>query len=54
MMSGWDPYLKPGHDHSVDLTIQRELPWNMLFEAGYIGRFSRNLFNGIPTMPPII
>jgi hypothetical protein len=45
MMSGWDPYLKPGHDHSVDFTIQRELPWNMLFEAGYIGRFSRNLFN---------
>jgi hypothetical protein len=45
MMSGWDPFLNPGHDHSVDLTIQRELPWNMLVEVGYIGRFSRNLFN---------
>jgi hypothetical protein len=45
MMSGWDPDLTPGHDHSVDLTIQRELPWKMMLEVGYIGRFSRNLFN---------
>lgn len=44
MMSGWDPYLVPGHDHSVDLTVQRELPWKMMLEVGYIGRFSRNLF----------
>lgn len=44
MMSGWDPYLTPGHDHSVDLTVQRELPWKMMLEVGYIGRFSRNLF----------
>lgn len=44
MMSGWDPYLTPGHDHSVDLTVQRELPWKMMIEVGYIGRFSRNLF----------
>ncbi len=45
MMSGLDPYTVPGHDHSFDLTIQRELPWKMILEAGYIGRFSRNLFN---------
>lgn len=45
MMSGWDPYLHPGHDHSIDWTIQRELPGKMILEAGYIGRFSRNLFN---------
>ena len=44
MMSGWDPYLVPGHDHSVDFTIQRQLPWNMIIEAGFIGRYSRNLF----------
>jgi hypothetical protein len=45
MMSGLDPYTVPGHDHSFDLTVQRELPWNMILEVGYIGRFSRNLFN---------
>lgn len=42
---GLDPFAVPGHDHSVDLTVQRELPWKMILEAGYIGRFSRNLFN---------
>jgi hypothetical protein len=45
MMSGLDPYTVPGHDHSFDLTIQRELPWKMILEAGYIARLSRNLFN---------
>lgn len=44
MQSGWDPFLVPGHDHSFDFTIQRQLPWSMILEAGYIGRFSRNLF----------
>lgn len=42
--SGLDPYVHPGYDHSVDFTVQRELPGNMLLEVGYIGRFSRNLF----------
>jgi Carboxypeptidase regulatory-like domain len=45
MMSGWDPYLHPGHDDSVDWTVQRELPGRMILEVGYIGRFSHNLFN---------
>ena len=42
--SGLDPYLHPGYDHSVDLTVQRELPGGMILEIGYMGRFSRNLF----------
>ena len=45
MMSGLDPYTVPGHDHSIDFTVQRELPWKMILEVGYIGRISRNLFN---------
>ncbi|MGB6482782.1 MAG: carboxypeptidase-like regulatory domain-containing protein [Candidatus Acidiferrales bacterium] len=44
---GLDPFVVPGHDHSIDLTVQRELPGKMILEVGYIGRFSRNLFNDL-------
>ena len=43
MQSGLDPYATQAHSHSVDFTIQRALPGKMLFEAGFIGRYSRNL-----------
>lgn len=48
-----DPTLRPGRSHSFDLTIQRELPGNMILELGYIGRLGRNLpqsvnLNSIP------
>ncbi|RMG55478.1 MAG: hypothetical protein D6723_02695 [Acidobacteria bacterium] len=47
------PNLTVPYNHVVDFTIQRELPWDMLFEIGYIGRFARNLYqnynlNSIP------
>jgi hypothetical protein len=42
-----DPYLTPAHIHNVDFTIQRALPGKMFLEIGYIGRFSRNLPQGI-------
>lgn len=38
-----DPGLKPGEAHSLDFTIQRELPGNTLLEVGYVGRLGRNL-----------
>lgn len=38
-----DPFASPGYSHNVDLTVQRALPHNFYVEAGYIGRFSRNL-----------
>jgi hypothetical protein len=41
-----DPWRSPGHSHSVDLNVQRELPGKMLIEIGYIGRFSRNISQG--------
>ncbi len=44
MQSGLDPYVHPGYDHSIDFTVQRELPGKMILEVGYIGRFSRDLF----------
>ena len=43
MQSGLDPFAIPGHDHSIDFTVQRELPGKAILEIGYIGRFSRNL-----------
>lgn len=50
-----DPGLKLGYAHSFDLTVQRELPWNLLIEVGYVGRLGRNLiqnvdFNAVPFM----
>jgi hypothetical protein len=41
--SSLDPYATEGYSHSVDFTIQRELPGRAILEIGYIGRFSRNL-----------
>jgi len=50
-----DPQFKVGRAHSIDFTIQRSLPGQLIFEAGYIGRFGRNLpnsvnFNSVPYM----
>jgi hypothetical protein len=42
-----DPGLKLGYSHGVDLTVQRELPWNLLVEVGYVGRLGRNLIQGV-------
>jgi len=38
-----DPKLTIGKSHSIDFTIQREMPGNMLLEVGYAGRLGRNL-----------
>jgi len=38
-----DPDIEVGKNHAVNLTWQRELPWNMLAEVGYVGRFARQL-----------
>jgi hypothetical protein len=42
-----DPNFKVGRSYSVDFTIQREMPGNMLMELGYIGRFARDLPNSV-------
>jgi hypothetical protein len=42
-----DARRKVGRNHSADFTIQRELPWNMLLEFGYVGRYSRGLYQGL-------
>jgi hypothetical protein len=38
-----DPTIKVGRNYAVDLTIQRELPGNMILEVGYAGRLGRKL-----------
>jgi hypothetical protein len=50
-----DPQFQVGRSHMVDFTIQRSLPGQLIFEAGYIGRFGRHLpasvnFNSVPYM----
>jgi hypothetical protein len=42
-----DPSFKVGRSYSIDFTVQRELPGNMLLELGYIGRLARNLPNSL-------
>ncbi len=50
---GIDPDLELGYSHSFDITWQRELPGNHLFEAGYVGRLGRNLIqNTDPNAAP--
>ena len=38
-----DPNTKVGRSYNADLSLQRELPGNMVLEAAYLGRFSRRL-----------
>jgi hypothetical protein len=39
----YSPNFKVGQNHMIDFSIQRELPGNMIMEAGYIGRLGRRL-----------
>ena len=42
-----DPNVKVGRSHAFDLTVQRQLPGNMILEAGWIGRWSNRLPQGV-------
>jgi hypothetical protein len=42
-----DPRRQVGNTDSIDFSIQRQLPWKMFLEAGYIGRWARDLFSNI-------
>jgi Carboxypeptidase regulatory-like domain len=48
----FDPYAVPAHAHNISFSIQRALPGKMLMEIGYIGKFSRNLPQGIALNAP--
>lgn len=38
-----DPKMRIGRSQSINFTIQRELPGNMILEMGYVGRWSNEL-----------
>jgi hypothetical protein len=38
-----DPRIRVAENHAVNLTVQRELPGNMLLEVGYTGRYADKL-----------
>jgi hypothetical protein len=40
---------KPGRNDELDFSIQRELPGQMILEAGYVGSWSQNLYEGMNT-----
>ncbi|MBV9760720.1 MAG: carboxypeptidase regulatory-like domain-containing protein [Acidobacteriaceae bacterium] len=42
-----DRNFKPGNSDSVDFTIQRQFKGNVVLELGYVGVYSRNLFQGV-------
>ncbi|MGA8027003.1 MAG: hypothetical protein WB992_07645, partial [Bryobacteraceae bacterium] len=42
-----DNNFKPGNSDSVDFSIQRQFKGNVILELGYVGVYSRNLFQGI-------
>ena len=42
-----DPSFKVGRSHMIDFTVQRSLPAQLIFEAGYVGRFGRDLPNSV-------
>lgn len=38
-----DPKIEVGENHALNLTVQRELPGNMLLEVGFTGRYAQKL-----------
>src|SRR5262249_17525114 len=42
-----DPDFSVGRSHMLDFSIQREMPANMIFEIGYVGKLGRNLLNNV-------
>ncbi|MGH9850926.1 MAG: carboxypeptidase regulatory-like domain-containing protein [Blastocatellia bacterium] len=42
-----DPKIGNPRNHTLDFTIQRELPGNLVIEVGYVGRLGRGLFQSV-------
>ncbi|MGH9840881.1 MAG: carboxypeptidase regulatory-like domain-containing protein [Blastocatellia bacterium] len=38
-----DPKIQVGENHAINLTVQRELPGNIIAEFGYVGRYANKL-----------
>jgi hypothetical protein len=42
-----DPFITVPRSHTANLTLQREMPGNIVLELGYIGRYGRNLYQSL-------
>lgn len=42
-----DPFSTVPRSHTVNFTVQRQLPGDMVLEVGYAGRFGRNLYQSL-------
>jgi hypothetical protein len=52
---GFDPDFHVGRIHGLNFTVQRELPGDSLLEAGWIGRYGRNLASAVNVnTPPVV
>jgi hypothetical protein len=49
IISGLDNKWRPGTNDQIDFTFQRELPGQIVLEAGYVGRWARHLYSGMNT-----
>jgi len=49
-----DPNFHPGQVYGFNTSIQRELPWGSLVDAGWIGRYGRQLANSANVNAPPI
>ena len=47
LIAGLDPGFRPGVSDQVDFSIQRQFGGSTILEAGYVGIYSRHLFQGI-------
>jgi hypothetical protein len=47
LVAALDNNFRPGVTDNVDISIQRQLPNNMILEVSYVGNFGRHLFQGV-------
>jgi hypothetical protein len=47
LVAGIDPAFRPGVSDQVDFSIQRQFAGNTILEVGYVGIYSRHLFQGV-------
>lgn len=42
-----NPFIKVPRNHTVDVTLQRELPGRIILEMGFVGRYGRDLYYSV-------
>ena len=50
---GVDNRLKTPYSYAYNLSFQRQLPWGLLFEEAYVGRFGRHLLQQLDLAEPV-